>query len=281
MFIKIKEIHSDIKNIFSKKYLLFSQKLIFFYSYVLIIFNRFFDGRFLNVKKQRFLSFVIEFDDFSDFYWTFREIFLEDNYYFDSEKESPCIIDCGGNIGMSVLYFKYLYPGAHIKVFEALPENAEILQRNITNNNLVDVEIITKAVGAEEGEIEMFGDKRAATISKGMTDTHDKSNMKKSIKVCVVKLSSYITKEVDFLKIDIEGAEGQVIEELSESNVLQKIRRITMEYHSISGETNLLSGIVSSLEKAKFKISFVSDVSRVIDLNARSFSHIMLVALKK
>jgi len=281
MFKKLTEILSDISKIFSKKYLTSGRKFTFLYSYFNILINRFLDGRFLQIKKQKFLNFVISFDDFSDFYWTFREIFLEDDYYFDSNKENPYIIDCGGNIGMSVFYFKYLHPSAKIQVFEALPENVEILEKNVKNNNLSNVEVIAKAVGYEEGELEIYGDRRAATICKDMTNTHDKSDMSKSTKVEVAKLSKYIKKDVDFLKMDIEGAEESVIRELSNASVLKRIKRLTMEYHSISGNTNPLSSLVANLENADFKISFVNNVSRVIDMRVRSFSHIMLVAFRK
>jgi FkbM family methyltransferase len=43
----------------------------------------------------------------------------------------PVIIDCGGNIGLSVLYFKYLFPNSVITVFEPSPPVFEILKENI------------------------------------------------------------------------------------------------------------------------------------------------------
>ena len=39
-----------------------------------------------------------------------REIWGEDIYSFNSEKDSPLIIDIGAHIGISVLYFKSIYP---------------------------------------------------------------------------------------------------------------------------------------------------------------------------
>ncbi len=276
MFKRLSITFSDISKIFSKRYLTISGKIKLLHTYCLITFKRFIDGRLLKVKKQKFLSFVVEFENFSDFYWTFKEIFIDDEYYFKSEKEDPFIIDCGGNIGLATLYFKYLYPKAKILVFEAFPENAKILGKNITLNNLNGVELVQKAVGDDVGELEMYGDNRAATICKDMASTHDKIS---SVKVPIVKLSEYIKDDVDFLKMDIEGAEGDVIMELSGNNVLHKIKQITMEYHTISGG-NVLSDLLSYLEDNNFKVSFISNVNRVTDLNMRSFSHMMLVAVR-
>ena len=227
------------------------------------------------------LSFTVSFESFSDFYWTFREVFLEDEYHFVAKNNHPLIIDCGGNIGLSVLYFKYLYPKAKVFVFEALPENAEILERNIKNNSLENVVIIKKAVGESFGTIQICGDRRAATISEGMKSAHTKSDMSACVDVEVVPLSTFIDKEVDFLKMDIEGAEGQVLQELAKTDALEKLQHVILEYHAFEGGENKLSDIISAFEGANFSISFISNVTRAIDMNARSFSHIMIVAKKR
>ena len=46
-----------------------------------------------------------------------KEIFIE-NIYKQTLREKPYIIDCGANIGMSVIYMKQLYPQAEIIAFE-------------------------------------------------------------------------------------------------------------------------------------------------------------------
>ena len=279
---QIKIIIIDIYNIYTKKHLRFIQKNRLFVSYLLIRWKRFCSGRllsrFVNLNQQRFLGFSINFDNYSDFFWTFREIFINDDYYFHTENESPFIVDCGGNIGMSVLYFKYLYPKAKIIVFEALPENARILIKNIELNKLKDVQVVAKAVGGVRGELKISGEGRAATINKDIKNSRSKTDVEYKDKVPVVKLSEYIKDDIDFLKMDIEGVESEVINELSESNTLQKIMRITMEYHSVNGNSNLLSRILDNLENGCFRVSFVNNTTNVTGLDIRSFSHIMLVA---
>src|SRR6478752_2497070 len=50
--------------------------------------------------------------------YLFREIFMRGDYYFESDNAQPTIIDCGSNIGISVLFFKRLFPQCRIIAFE-------------------------------------------------------------------------------------------------------------------------------------------------------------------
>src|ERR1035437_506222 len=61
----------------------------------------------------------------------YRDIFLKGQYEFTPDNDSPIIVDCGGNIGMSVAWFHLRYPQARITVFEPDPTSATILRRNV------------------------------------------------------------------------------------------------------------------------------------------------------
>ena len=51
-----------------------------------------------------------------------HELFGLEIYKFNSEKTEPFIIDCGANIGLSVIYFKKLFPKAKVIAFEPIAE---------------------------------------------------------------------------------------------------------------------------------------------------------------
>src|SRR5262245_6977657 len=57
----------------------------------------------------------------ASFVYMFEEIFAKASYSFHSDTDRPLIFDCGSNIGMSVLFFKKLYPTARITAFEPDP----------------------------------------------------------------------------------------------------------------------------------------------------------------
>src|SRR4249919_2214160 len=53
--------------------------------------------------------------------YVYREVFAQREYWFTTSNRHPVILDCGGNIGMTTLFFKAIYPDARIDVFEPAP----------------------------------------------------------------------------------------------------------------------------------------------------------------
>ncbi len=277
----------DLYILSTKKHLTLRKRLHLFFSYLNIRIKRLFLGKKLVSKKnikQSFLGFHIKVSEFSDFYWTFREIFIREDYTFDSDKKNPTIIDLGGNIGMSVLYFKWLYPESKITVFEALPENVKILRENIKKNNLKNIDVIEKAVGGKNGKIIIRGSKRAASISQNFVNKQNNSVgsgiVGEEIKVKLTTLSQYVKNEVDLLKIDIEGAECDVLNELSKEDRLKNINCIAMEYHFFSENENLLVDILNLLKSSKFKIVCNSDFKNLRSFPKREYYNFMIFAKK-
>ena len=81
----------------------------------------------LFVKKRfqpystSFLGHKLYVHDQASFRLGYKELFRHETYKFLATKQAPKIIDCGTNIGMSIIYFKTLYPDASITAFEADP----------------------------------------------------------------------------------------------------------------------------------------------------------------
>jgi FkbM family methyltransferase len=81
-------------------------------------------------------------------------IFFEETYFFRAASPEPVILDCGSNIGMSVLYFKMLYPAARIIAPAAFAK----LRDNVARNSLTGVTLHNCALSDEEGEPESYRD---------------------------------------------------------------------------------------------------------------------------
>src|SRR5690606_31500071 len=141
----------------------------------------------------------------------------------------PFIVDCGSNIGMAVHYFKWLYPRAQILAFEAGSGAYGRLVRNIELNELRDVTPHHAALGDREGTIEFFvspedpGSLLMSTVEQRMPGSAER--------VKSVRLSSYLDRKVDFLKLDVEGAELDVLRDLQRTGKLQLVQQMVIEYH--------------------------------------------------
>ncbi len=201
-----------------------------------------------NIKYLGFNTIV---PDTLSFIWQFKEIFGDENYKFKSDSLNPIIYDCGSNIGISCLYFSTNYPTSAIKAFEADPNIVKVLSENLNRNNVNNVEVIGKAVWINnEGiEISIEGADGASIYSKV-----------NPVKVPSIRLKDMIEKEttIDMLKIDIEGAEYDVLLDCKDS--LSNVKNIFIEYHSFENSNQKLSEILKILEINNFRY-FINPVN--------------------
>ena len=71
--------------------------------------------------------------------------------------------------------------------------------------------------------------------------------------ILTTKLSVYINKRVDFIKLNIEGSELEVLQDLDQSHSFQYIQEICMEWHSFSNQDQNLDEILNIFKKNNFK----------------------------
>lgn len=186
-----------------------------------------------------------------------KEVFLKGDYVFKTENPTPLIIDAGGNIGITTLFFKNRFPNSRVIAFEAARRNYELLVRNVDDNNLKDVQVVFGALGTETGTRTLFFNTRNPG---GSTMHADVANSKRekaftAEEVPALRLSDYITEPVDLLKLDVEGGEGEILEDLEERGVLGHIKEIVMEYHANeSNPANALVALLERLERGHFKV---------------------------
>jgi FkbM family methyltransferase len=184
--------------------------------------------------------------DSISFVWTYRDIFEKQIYKFKSDNQSPLIIDCGANIGLSVLYFKQLYPDSHIIAFEPDSKIFEILKKNVNNFGFHNIEIIKKAVWSSETVLEFISE--GADAGRVAHSESEKNNYQ----VSTVRLRDYLDKSIDLLKIDIEGAEIEVIKDCYD--LFFNVKNLFVEYHSFVDCPQHLDTLLKLLRESGFRI---------------------------
>lgn len=195
--------------------------------------------------KVDFFGKPFYFTDAPGFLHSLDEIFADEIYKFTAEKEDPLIIDCGANMGLSILYFKNLYPKSKIIAFEPDENTFTILKKN-THEYYESVELHREAVWTENTELTFFSEGSLA----GSTVV-DFSNKNNTNKVKAIDFKKYLDQKIDFLKIDIEGAENQLIFDIKDH--LDNVNKLFLEYHGIIGETQNLGNILNLLTDKGFE----------------------------
>lgn len=92
----------------------------------------------------------IDIVDSASFLFMYSEIFEKQIYRFNANTKSPLIIDCGANIGLSVIYFKKLFPESRVIAFEPDETIFGVLKKNVTTFGFTDVQLIQKALWNSE-----------------------------------------------------------------------------------------------------------------------------------
>lgn len=225
---------------FKNLYKLITQKNYFTFYTLLIKYG---DKKRHQQKSVRFYNFKLKVADHLSFIFQFKEIFIEESYKFISKDKSPVIVDCGSNIGMSVLYYKSIYPLSKIVCIEADPNIANILEENLKSNHIQDVEIIKKAAWINDDGVSFSSDGAdGGTISENSNNKIDSIDFNEFLK-------KY--KHIDFLKIDIEGAEKIVVPHCIDS--ISIADNIFLEYHTNANDIQNLGLILDSFTKRGFR----------------------------
>ncbi|MDE3144684.1 MAG: FkbM family methyltransferase [Bacteroidota bacterium] len=201
----------------------------------------------LVIKQKRFNAFAVNYIRPYELLHTYREIFEKEIYCFISSKSSPLIIDCGANIGLSVLYFKNIFPNSEIICFEPDVNNFKLLEKNVADNKLNNVSIRKEAVWIKNGFISF--ESKGSEASKINESVEDSSTQISCIDFAAL-LNNY--NEIDFLKMDIEGAEHSVIRHCSTQ--LHRIKNMFIEYHGKVSDTNELIDLLTIFHQNNFQV---------------------------
>jgi FkbM family methyltransferase len=225
-------------------------------TYFKIAFKFFTIAKIFHLNKEKIVGHRIVAFDYETIYYLFDEIFFRNEYMFHANKKDPVVIDCGANIGLATIFFKWVYPKSVIYSFEPDQDTFKLLNNNISANKLNGVSLFNSAVGDSDGKINFYVDTKKAGSLKMSTRRRNLSDDK--VTVDSISLASFIVKhnirEIDFLKMDIEGSEYQVMMDLERNGIFQKINKIVVEYHhKINDEKSSFGKFLDIFERNGFE----------------------------
>jgi FkbM family methyltransferase len=162
------------------------------------------------------------------------------------------IVDIGAHIGAFSVYAAKRASGGRVYSYEPNEENYRILTKNITLNGLKNVSLFNKAVAGKTGTSQLFIRKTNSMHSIYGSPTSEK------IEVPTLTLNDIMSEnmlhKVDFLKIDAEGAEYDILLN-TPYEILTRIDKIVLEYHDYLGHNHKRSELENHLERSGFNVS--------------------------
>ena len=179
--------------------------------------------------------------DSLSFYYSYLEIFVDQLYRFQATSPTPLIVDGGANCGMSVLYFKRLFPAARVIAVEADPHIFALLEENVSRLGLTDVTLINKAIAVGASEVTFHCEGSNAGRIHALDEAIEK------VSVPVVSLDELLVEPVELLKLDIEGAESDAI---CSSKRLGQVSQFMVEYHSFADVPQSLPNVLHKLSES-------------------------------
>lgn len=145
---------------------------------------------------------------------------FETDFVMNVIKKGDVVVDVGANIGYYTLIFsKLVGESGKVFAFEPDPTNFLLLKKNIEINGYTNVILENKAVSNKCGNINLF-------LSKSNMGDHivrDTGENRNSVLVDSVSLDKYFQDyegKVNFIKMDIQGAEYEAIQGMTK--ILQK-----------------------------------------------------------
>ena len=139
------------------------------------------------------------------------------------------ILTLGANIGLGVICLRDEFPDAELVAVEADPRNFELLARNLQQNQ-VKAQLIAAAASAKGGELlslRLFDNTTCSTLISD--ERADEGVLKVPSLTMTQILASVGWDSVDLLKIDIEGAEDELLS--VDNQWLKGVGVLMMEIH--------------------------------------------------
>ncbi len=180
-------------------------------------------------------------------YYTFHQVFLENQYNITIPATPKTIIDAGANIGMASIYFAHRFPAAKIIAIEPSAENFKVLLQNVAN--IPQATLLCMGLWNRDTHLEILDTYNSNDSFTVREVSKDQANSIPAISISTL-MEQFSLDRIDILKMDIEGSEKELFQENYES-WLPQTKILLIELHDF-----MKKGCATSMFKALGKYNF-------------------------
>jgi len=178
----------------------------------------------------------------------------------DHIKNAKVILDIGGNIGTSALYYANQNSGARILSFEPHPVTFIQAKENISLNKFSNIEMINVGLGPKNETLKLYEvDENNPGMNRILNE--DIALPYKLIEVVILDeiLKSKNISKVDFIKIDVEGFEHAVLLGAAETLKHKPILFIEVNNNHLKENNSSAKALVHYLMKFNYSNFYRAD----------------------
>ena len=171
-----------------------------------------------------------------------------------SIKNYDIVIDVGAHIGLFALFASQYCKNGQIYCFEPVGENYKLLLDNIKLNQLTNIIPLNCAVSNKLSKVKIFlhDDEASHSMYDSRFGVFKEGSSSNFVEVSSVTLNDFFRetkiKKCNFLKLDCEGAEYDIIDSLTPKK-FDVIEKIVMECHFVNSKPHLLNKLIKTLKK--------------------------------
>lgn len=157
------------------------------------------------------------------------------------------LVDCGANVGTVAAWFRAQFPRSRVVAVEGDPEILPHLERNAFGHE--SVEIVDALAWTSDGFVDLLSDGRCGShVADGRADVGFRVT-----RVRTVDIRQLLNEHVTLLKIDVEGAERQLLPH-ARAELTANVDHVHVEVHETVNAPRMLSPIIDLLTSCGFHL---------------------------
>lgn len=180
-----------------------------------------------------------------------HDIIIKDQYHLDDfVKKDWTIIDAGGHIGVFSFFASKISKSNKIFAFEPAKENFELFRKNIKENSIKNIFLFNYGLGEKSKELELLVSPGRNTANSLKETGLMKDKNSKTEKIKIISIDKFVEekrlKRIDFIKIDTEGYEKQIL--IGAKNTIKKFKpKLAIAAYHYKNDKKEIPEIVKSI----------------------------------